>query len=64
MKTIRAACIKRIIELDSIQEMYRYIGKLRKKKIPHYCIEYKVREDGSVLLEINTAYNNSPLIED
>ena len=64
MKKVLAACLKEVIQFDSVKEMYVYIGKLRERKIPHTCISHTETADGKVVLTINKAYNNVPLIED
>lgn len=63
MKKILAAGIVRVLEFDSIKEMYLYIGNLRHKKIRHKVNYQEDLEDGRVLLNITTAYNNTALIE-
>lgn len=64
MKKVIAAGIKQVLEFDSIEEMYRYIGQLRHRMIKHRCLHHEAYEDGRVRLWIIKAYNDNTLIED
>ena len=63
MKRIIAAGIKQILEFDSREEMYVYIGNLRARGIKHRCLDNQDQPDGKVRLIIIKAYNSTPLIE-
>lgn len=62
MKKVLAACLKEIIQFDSMKELEAYLNKLRG------C--YKVLEKkelfpgGQAILTINKAYNKVKLIEE
>ena len=63
MKKVIKAGIKRLLEFDSMKEMYAYIGKLRAQGTEHKCLDHMQMQDGKVRLLIITSYNASPLIE-
>lgn len=64
MKKVIAAAIVRVLEFDSLKEMYIYIGKLRDREQIYKVINHEEYQDGKVWLRIATSYNNSPLIEE
>ena len=64
MKKVIAAAIVRVLEFDSIQEMYVYIGKLCERKQIYKVISHQEQKDGKIWLRIATSYNSSPLIEE
>lgn len=61
MKKVLAAGIYRAIQFPSVEEMYRYIGEFRKKKVAVHCFGRIENPDGSVILNIITAYNQAPM---
>ena len=63
MKRIIAAGIVRVLEFDRADAAEAYLVDLAWKKI-RYQVNYREDlEDGRVLMNITTAYNNSALIE-
>ena len=60
MKKILAACIKQIIQFDSVQEYEAFLKKLIGS---YHIVSCNVFRDGTVMVEINRNYNNSKLIE-
>lgn len=64
MKRVIAAGIVRTLEFDREAAFYGYIDGLKLKNIRHKVNWKKKLPDGRIWINITTAYNGSPLIED
>ena len=61
MKKVLAAGIYRAIQFPSKEDMNRYIKEFEKKKVLVHCFGEIVNPDGSVILNMITAYNQAPM---
>lgn len=63
MKKVIAAAVVQLLQFDSLQEMYVYIGNLQVRKIRYECHWHRELEDRKILLCISKAYNNTEMIK-
>lgn len=62
MKKVIAACIDRVLELDTQQEAAKYLETLRDKK-SEFRILNREEVAGKYRIRIQEQYNKSPMIE-
>lgn len=60
MKIIKSACIKQELVFNSAAACEEYLSTLR---CAYIVVKKQEKEDGTVEMEINKAYNGSPLYE-
>lgn len=63
MKKVLAACLKEIIQFDSLKELEAYLSKQREGTY-RVIDKRELFPGGQAVLTINKAYNNVKLIEE